>query len=305
MLLEAVQSELARDPIKERIIFGFDHQYAWPRHLRELARIKALSWRDGLLALANGHSGLPTLGGPWDYCRHFNYAVAPMPAFWSPVQVHAEHFGVPSQRPFIPFDSRYRIVEQVLVLSGHDLSSAEVVGEIGSVAGQTLCGLLQLVSLMKSQLSKRIAFWPFDGLDIENEAYTNKHVCVEIYPSIYADRDWPVPEAVLTEEHDRDAWRACRFIQHADRAAIPDRVTPRNLRELMHLSDLPAGIHQDVHREGWILGVLPERNRVLLAGIISKWSQLDVSVQHELEQQVFGKHRPDDPTRRQELDGNR
>lgn len=282
LLLDTILSELARDPMQERVIFGFDHQYAWPAHLRKLARIDRLSWRDGLLALATGHDGLPVLAGPWDFCRAFNSAVAPQAAFWSPVRSHAERLGIPSQRPLIHFYSRYRIVEQLLILSGHDVSSAEVLGEIGSVGGQTICGLAQITALMKSEVSNRIAFWPFDGLNIGDEAYANKHVCVEIYPAIYPDADWPVPEATGEEDHDRDAWRACRFAQHADRVEVTGRITHRRLGELMNLSDLPTGINEQVRQEGWILGIPPDRNLVLLAGVISKWPQLTDSVKSEL-----------------------
>ncbi len=302
-----------------RVIFGFDHQFGWPNHLRQRAGLNGLSWRDAIIALDHGGYGVnrngPALaipgrpsreGRPGFFCARFNNFVANDSSewvFWSQLIDLAAKWGIPDEPPHILrvpgagprfYDTddanpelRFRLTEQRMRNQEADLLTArylpfhsnpkpaDAVGGqgYGSVGGQTICGLHQIALMLERE---DIAWWPFDGLDITSDAYKGKHVGVEIYPGIYPADGWPTEEYVagiidgggvwppetnaqrMSRDKDGDAWRSCRFVQHADRLLIPDRFP--GVPDLQELMNLEGRLRQEYDRdqiqlEGWIIGV--------------------------------------------------
>jgi hypothetical protein len=85
-----------------------------------------------------------------------------------------------------------------------------------------------------------VAWWPFDGLAIGGEAYANKHVAVEIYPSALRPRHVP-------QNDDNDAMHSCLYTQYADQH--------NTLGDLMDLAGVPPRCQQRILAEGWIVGM--------------------------------------------------
>ena len=253
-LRDRIVAELAEaSRNKERVIFGLDFQFAWPTHLRNFAGINNTPWRKALSTLNHGLNGVPPLEIPIRYCKAFNQ-FANQDVFWS--HTFAHNYNIPNHSLPLPENVRYRITEQIL-LDKPDLPCADAVGGRGkgSVGGQTICGLHQLALMVGIE---NVAWWPFDDLDISDDAYKGKHVGVEIYPSIYRAKGWPVNDFTVRDVHDRDAWRSCRYVQHADRPNIPGRLpTVPNLSHIMTLTQWPHLSGNQIRQEGWILGVIP------------------------------------------------
>jgi hypothetical protein len=117
----------------------------------------------------------------------------------------------------------------------------------GIVGGQTICGLRQIAAMLDWD---DVAWWPFDGLDVQSDAYANKHVGVEIYPSALRPANVPQTDA-------NDAYHSCSYTQRADRLG--------RLALLLNLTQLQPQCAQRVMQEGWIVGMdprtLPETTR--------------------------------------------
>ncbi|WP_417735654.1 hypothetical protein [Rosistilla oblonga] len=226
---------------KQRVIFGFDHQYAWPQRLREHAGIDETDWRPAIQKLSEGdnRSGLPALDIPSRYCRLFNQ-FSEQDSFWTPFHDKAITYGISSTRPADSLQTRFRLTELVRPLRGTSKPKpADTTGGIGEgiVGGQTICGLRQIATMLHRT---DIAWWPFDGLDVNSPAYHGKHVGVEIYPS--AVREGPQ----LSDDH--DASETCLAVRAADKSG--------KLEELMQLSTTRQASLR-VLKEGWILGMDP------------------------------------------------
>jgi hypothetical protein len=279
-LREAILDELDEaNELDERTIFGLDHQFGWPPHLRTLAGLAGMPWRDAVAALEIGGAGRPALDIPSRFCAAFNnFAFPGGPAvghiFWCNVGRTAATFGIPNTRLAI-FNAggnaalRYRLTEQYLqappaadpltapyLPANIDPKPADGVGANGecSVGGQTICGLHHIALMLERE---DVAWWPFDGLDMAGDAYEGKHVGVEIYPALYPHAGWPVGGFAVTDVKDKDAWRACRFVQNADRPTLPGRLP--GIPPLANLCNLVVRLpgaysRTQVREEGWILG---------------------------------------------------
>lgn len=251
-LREQVRSELDQSNIEgKRVIFGQDHQYGWPPHLRELAALTNLSWRDAIQRLADGddRDGLPPLAPPEDYCRQFNESCGKQ-VFWTPLRGKAALYGIANQaHPDYVLPQRFRLTELEPPMQGnHQPRSADAVGGIGHgvVGGQTICGLRQISHMLEWD---DVAWWPFDGLDVNGEAYRERHVAIEIYPSALRPAD-------IVQNDDNDADFSCRYIRDADKE--------NRLQSLLCLSMLKAQFTDQVKAEGWIVGMDPQN--LLLSG---------------------------------------
>jgi hypothetical protein len=248
----------------ERVIFGLDFQFAWPTHLRKFAKVSTMPWRQALSALNHGLNGVPPLDIPRRYCKAFN-RFAEANVFWTPLRRKAQGYGIPDQPLQLLDNERYRLTEDKLRTEGRpriersriDPGCADAVGGRGQgvVGGQTICGLHQLALMLGIE---NVAWWPFDGLDINNKTYDGKHVGVETYPRLYADHGWPVRPFSVGDRDDRDAWRTCRYVQHADRPKIKNRLPMvPDLPVIMSLTNWPHLPVSQVRQEGWILGGTP------------------------------------------------
>lgn len=89
-----------------------------------------------------------------------------------------------------------------------------------------------------------LAWWPFDGLDINSEAYQDKHVAVEIYPSALR------PAGVIQSD-DNDAVHSCLYARDADRS--------NQLQTVLSLDQVQPQYGADILSEGWIVGMNPNR----------------------------------------------
>ncbi len=243
-LAEEVASTLAsHDPSEHRIVVGFDHQYSWPVHLWKAAGLEGRCWRDAVRAIASGEDGRPALDIPRRFCREFN-AWLGRELFWTPLHGRAASYGIGTNRPRLGREERFRLTERCTPLKGSTSPKpADAVGGMGEgiVGGQTICGLKQIARLLDCE---NLAWWPFDGLEISSDAYTGKHVCVEIYPT--ALRPEHVPQT-----DDNDAMHTCLTVRDVDESG--------GLTELMNLSALArdSDLRRRVLLEGWILGMDP------------------------------------------------
>lgn len=244
---------------KQRVIFGFDHQYAWPMRLRQHARIATLDWRSSLQRLLEGDesSGLPRLDIPRRYCRLFN-EFSQQASFWTPFHGVANAYGVSIARPRESIQERFRLTELVKPIQGEARPKpADAVGGTGEgvVGGQTICGLRQIGRMLHR---KDIAWWPFDGLDMNLPPYVGKHVGVEIYPS--AIRQGPM------QSDDHDASETCLAVRAVD--------TSGRLGSLLRLNIESEEVKQRILIEGWIVGMDPSdiRNALVRSSISSEHS---------------------------------
>ena len=228
------------DKAGQRIIFGLDHQFAWPAILRELSGLDHLPWRDFIKQLAQGQKKLPPLDTPKRYCREFNH-FAGRPAFWTPMIKRAASYHLPRKPLDAPHEKRHRLTELKLFQAGYNPKPADAVGGQGKgvVGGQTICGLKQIPRLLDLPSVK---WWPYDGLDLHDDSYKNKHVGVEIYPAVFLPADVP-------KSDDNDAKYTCQALQTADRLGW--------LRNWGDLSGLGLADRETVLKEGWVLGVHP------------------------------------------------
>lgn len=241
-LRERVVAELDEATQEEqRVIFGFDHQYGWPTHLRQFAGINDLQWREALHLLDDGHpeAGLPELDIPSRYCFAFNQ-FCEHDVFWSPLNGIAALYQIAGAALPLPDAQRFRLTELADPLHGAaNPAPADAVGGQGAgiVGGQTICGLHQIRLMLDIPT---IAWWPFDGLNINDDAYTGMHVGIEIYPSAL------LPDHVPHND-DNDAEQSCLYVRNADHAD--------QLANLMTLH-APQFVEQ-IQREGWIVGMDP------------------------------------------------
>jgi hypothetical protein len=115
-------------------------------------------------------------------------------------------------------------------------------GGAGSVAGQTLTGLLELHRLLvdAGRSGIPVVAWPMDSLADDGSC----HVGAEIYPTFCR------PPRV-SKSDDADARAACTWAARA------------NLGRALDLEGAPARVRRAVRLEGWILGAAPEALRPL------------------------------------------
>ena len=243
-LREHIRLELDRaNVVGERVVFGQDHQYGWPPHLRTLAGLVGLSWREAIHRLADGDGVIPPLTFPAQYCRLFNAACG-QNVFWSAFRGIAHRYGIAGQaHADYGNDERFRLTELVPPLQGNrQPKSADALGGIGHgvVGGQTICGLRQISEMLAWD---DVAWWPFDGLDITTDPYVGRHVAIEIYPSAL------VPVGIIQTD-DIDADYSCRYVRDAD---VQDQLLP-----LLNLSQLQPQYAERVMLEGWIVGMNPQ-----------------------------------------------
>jgi hypothetical protein len=232
-----------------RAVLGQDHQYSLPIALLEEIGLAGLDWREVLRRLVRGAYGRggPPLAHARTFAAAFNVMLVRMGRpeyFWSATK--GMRYGIPTANPR-PGDiaSAYRLTERSPSISGRGSPKPfSRVGDNGSVAGQTLVGLIQLFELLRACEADHIPLrcWPMDGLDVESAAYLGAHVLMEPYPS--AARLMEVPQTDAN-----DALAAARLLQQADREG--------KLTSLLDLSGLCAGECARVEVEGWIVGHEP------------------------------------------------
>jgi hypothetical protein len=231
------------------VIFGLDFQYSWPLDMLAHVGLQGLPWRQVVTKLASGdkQTGLPPMSVPKTYCKQLNTWLVGKKKdklYWCPLKGRASSYGIPQSSPVPKGFQVYRLTELQSPLKGESKPKpANAVGGmgLGIVGGQTICGIPQIGRLLARQ---DVAVWPFDGLDIADPSYADKHVAVEIYPS--AIRPAGVPQ---TDEN--DARCSTEYVQEHDAAGT--------LQFLLNLTGISGQYQQQVQLEGWILGMNPAR----------------------------------------------
>jgi hypothetical protein len=210
---------------RRRVLFGFDHQWSWPRDLWRAAGLSHLPWRPALAALVAGDAGRPRLGPARVFAAAFN-AFAREAVFYSRIRRVARSYGVPTAASWWG-----NAVRRTEVAAG--AKPANRLGGPDSVGGQTLCGLRELHLLLQEARARRLPVlaWPFDALEDDGTS----HVGVEIFPGLV--RSPQVPKS-----DDADARACCDFAATAD------------LSHWMDLRRAPLAVRRAARLEGWILG---------------------------------------------------
>ena len=236
-LRETIVEELRQATSEgRRVLFGLDHQWSWPRDLKDVAGLGGANWRTFLATLVSGTKSLPPLGAPSEYACAFNAATG-QPVFHCRVHSLGHKYGLPrsSAWPGNPV----RLVETLM--SG--AKPATRLGGTGAVAGQTLTGLKELHLLFQETTRRTLPVkaWPFDVLHDDGVS----HLGCEIYPA-YCKRDLKARGLFRTRpdwtEHDRDAALTSLWASRTDLAPLLD------LRKETKSTQTMA------RTEGWILG---------------------------------------------------
>jgi hypothetical protein len=211
-------------------------------------------------AYGGGQPGPVLIDNPQGFAADFNAHVGEG-VFWTGLHQMAENWGLPNQPLQDRKTDRFRLVEITALLThpAGNPAAADMLGGPTAVAGQTICGLFHIAQMLQEE-AVNVAWWPFDGLEIDGEAYQDKHVAVEIYPSIFPMGGWDIVQAAVglpaDADHDRDAWRSTRLVQHADRPDIPARLPGiTGLWEMLNLNWLGQAQGTRVRKEGWMIGV--------------------------------------------------
>lgn len=212
-----------------RVLFGFDHQWSWPRDLWSVAGLAGRPWRHALASLVEGEGGRPPLGPAHVFPAAFN-AWAGARIFHCRVKGLARAYGVPTGSDWA--GDPVRLAERAMP----GTKTATRLGGTGAVAGQTLVGLAELHRLLVDARSHRIPVlaWPMDALADDGTS----HVGAEIYPSFCRP-----PHVRKTD--DADARWTCRWASRTDLASALD------------LERAPAAVREAARTEGWILGAAP------------------------------------------------
>lgn len=226
-LRQALLDILARATREERrVLFGIDHQWAWPRDLWRVAGLEGRRWRAALASLVEGEGSRPPLGPPHVFPAAFN-AWAGQPIFHCRVRRLARSYGLPTTSTW-PGDP-VRLTERAMP----GTKPATRLGGTGAVAGQTLVGLGELHRLFADAREAGIPLlaWPMDALVDDGRS----HVGVEIYPSFCRPRRVP-------KSDDADARSVCTWAARSD------------LARLLDLTPAPERVREAARIEGWILG---------------------------------------------------
>lgn len=208
-----------------RVLFGIDHQWSWPRDLWRAAGLADRPWREAIRLLVKG-DGCPPLGPAHVFPAAFN-AWAGRAIFHCRVRGLARRYGVPTRSSWS--GDPVRLAERAMP----GAKPATRLGGAGSVAGQTLVGLIELHRLLESANRKGVPVlaWPMDALADDGTS----HVGCEIYPSFCRP-----PRVRQTD--DADARWTCLWASRADLATALD------------ISRSPAPAREAARLEGWILG---------------------------------------------------
>jgi hypothetical protein len=222
-LLDALSAASRRG---ERVLFGIDHQWSWPRDLWAAAGLERLPWRRALAALVAGDVGRPALGAPDVFPAAFN-AFARADIFHCRVKGLARKYRLPTLSDWD--GDPVRATERAMP----GAKPATRLGGAGAVAGQTLQGLGQLHRLLVAAEVRGIPIlaWPFDALADDGTS----HVGVEVYPSFCRPRGVP-------KSDDADARACCEWAAAAD------------LAKALDLSRLAKPLQAAARLEGSILG---------------------------------------------------
>ncbi|MCE5278856.1 MAG: ATP-dependent helicase [Planctomycetaceae bacterium] len=247
--------DLLREATKQgqRTIVGLDHQFSWPMAMLELCGLHGdgIDWRESIRRLATGSYGGgkkgPPLSHPSDFCQLFNrWAKEDNPGLSGPF--FGRLYNLPSNSTFWEGKMPFRQTEIYLIeggASGEPFSATEI-GARGAVGGQTICGMRELVALIDQAKEADIplAVWPFDGLSIDDDAYTGKHVCVEIYPTL-------LRPACTPQSDDNDAIESAGYVSRKDGEGC--------LQAILNLTSLKED-DALIRKEGWILGCRPKNS---------------------------------------------
>ena len=233
-LREALLEILARETRRNRrVLFGIDHQWSWPLDLWRLAGLHRRRWRSALASLVRGEGSRPPLGPPHVFPAAFN-AWARRAVFFCRVRRLARSYGLPTSADWE--GDAVRLGERAMP----GAKPATRLGGTGSVAGQTLTGLVELHRLLvdAERAGVPVVAWPMDVLADRGRG----HVGVEIYPTFCRPRGVP-------QSDDADARAACTWAARAD------------LGRALDLTGAPSRVRRAASLEGWILGADPEALR--------------------------------------------
>jgi len=231
-----------------RLLLGVDHQFSIPMALASELGLAQLPWREAISKLYSGEYGPagPQWGHPQQFAAKFNDFLQNRGApdyFWSATK--HQNYNLRCGTNPRPGNENFRLTE--LCRSAQSSASPKPLsrlGDNGSVGNQTCCGLqhlLQLVHLCE-QAGIPLAVWPMDGIDLTSEAYENRHVLMEPYPS--AKR----PDHIQQSDSN-DAIESARFLRDQDHRGA--------LQHICNLSSLSPEEVQRVQFEGWIVSHLP------------------------------------------------
>lgn len=236
-----------------RVCFGQDHQYSIPWQLAKELSVERLPWRDALGALCSGSYGesAPALGHPVTFASALNEWLTNRgfrPFFYSATK--GAEYNLPTTDPRSGDESTYRLTELCKSRSGTGSAKPlNRVGDRGYVGGQSLLGMVALARILHRCASEgvKVAAWPFDGLSIDDSAYSDSHVLIEPYPSA-------VRAGTVAQTDDEDALASTAHISDLDARGV--------LSEELDLSGLDAANARIAKFEGWIVSHQPNTRRI-------------------------------------------
>lgn len=231
-----------------RVCFGQDHQYGIPMGLLEELSLDSHSWREIIAALVHGNYApdVPKLSAPSTFGPTLNAWLITRkgrPYFYSATK--AGIYGIPSTDPRSRDRTTYRLTEQRRPESKSGSPKPfNRIGDPGTVGGQTLYGLWAIYKLLEACEREMvpIAVWPFDGLDLMEPPYVDRHVMIEVYPTALRN-----PE--VKQSDDADALAAVEAVRDCDSRG--------SLQTALDLSKLTVAEKRVVAVEGWIFGHRP------------------------------------------------
>lgn len=181
------------DETRARLIFGQDHQYSVPAGLLAELGISG-PWRNAMAALFCGErfGSHATRGKAGEFAAEFNRVLrkeGKNDYFYS--RTKSEIYGIPRLSLRENNSHKYRLVEESRKPRPFPFAQ---VGDTGSVGGQSIVGIPNILALLNSNEGQSVFAWPFDGADLSGSV---RHVLIEVYPS--AMRPSGIPQSDLND----------------------------------------------------------------------------------------------------------
>lgn len=170
-----------------RLIFGQDHQYGVPKGLLDELNLSG-PWRDVMKAIFCGQrfGDHAKNGNAGSFAAEFNRVLVDSGKeeyFYSSTK--SEYYGIPKTTPRPSNPHEYRITEKQC---GQNPFPFARIGDNGSVGGQTIVGIPNILDLLDSEVGHSVFVWPFDGADLSEDC---RNVLVEVYPTSMRSKDIP------------------------------------------------------------------------------------------------------------------
>jgi hypothetical protein len=218
----------------KRILFGFDHNFAFPFGFTETLTDKNLHWRQFMAMVAYGRQPFNGMdSNPRSWAAKINatliakFGIAHGP-FWGPGFTQLKKPR--NIYSCLPFTERRHIEVRL-----PRLKSIFQLGGVGSVGMQSLYGMYHLAGIVEDCNKSNIPLhcWPFDGWQIPE----NGHVAIEIYPGYYN-------QGLKSDLN--DAKNSVAYFR--------DRQNSGKLAESFAIPVYSAA-QEEIQQEGWLAGI--------------------------------------------------